>query len=455
MSLRPTQPLLGGLTHPRKHPKPDRIYVPRPRLRFAPLPKIEHNNRRRKPAKQKLIVEGFNKEKPGFFRSALIDIPARTKWFTQEDPGYRYPSNLNADYLEEYGEAIVPLEMTRSAGNNLQDDKPTKQTFERMEAPLHLLLQHMTTTDPQGTQLYLAQHSLADLAAPLQQDLPTPTEFFAALKAKGDIYGSSLWMGKPPTVTPLHRDPNPNFFVQLAGKKEVRLIEPEMGKRLYERVKRQLGKRGGSARMRGEEMMQGKEKQILEELVWSKDSQDPNMHGISGFEVSLRPGDALYIPLGWWHAVRGIGKGVNASVSFTHSFVVTMLILDARSIGGSAEEITGRKYTLKVFSHSTSTRTVATDPSTQVPIDLVPGAISTSLMTRSIPTSASLSSESQSSSMISVADLRTDIQSPVSQISLHFVGLMLKCLPTIPRTVYAVLLIGTSVSNTGDVEVAR
>jgi len=86
----------------------------------------------------------------------------------------------------------------------------------------------------------------------------------------------------------------------------------------------------------------------LEELVWSKDSEDPNMHGISGFEVSLRPGDALYIPLGWWHAVRGIGKGVNASVSFIYMFFITMLILDARSIGGFAEETTWRNSTFEI-----------------------------------------------------------------------------------------------------------
>ncbi|KAK1915782.1 hypothetical protein P3342_003595 [Pyrenophora teres f. teres] len=208
--------------------------------------------------------------------------------------------------------------MTRSVGNN-DDGKSAQNTFERMNAPLSLLLQHMTAAELQDTQLYLAQHSLSDLAAPLQEDVPTPTDFFAALHSKGDIYGSSLWMGRPPTVTPLHRDPNPNLFVQLAGKKEVRLIKPKVGQELYERVKAQIGETKGVASMRGEEMMQGKERELLEELVWSKDTDKMNdaiMHGVGGFEVNLRPGDALFIPLGWWHAVRGHGKGANASVNW-------------------------------------------------------------------------------------------------------------------------------------------
>ena len=115
-------------------------------------------------------------------------------------------------------------------------------------------------------------------------------------------------MGRPPTQTPLHRDPNPNIFVQLAGKKVVRLMSPERGAKLYHRVKGNAG----SATMRGEEMMIGEERSKLEEAVWGLGEGYDDARGV---EAQLENGDGLYIPLGWWHAVNGIGQGVNASVS--------------------------------------------------------------------------------------------------------------------------------------------
>jgi hypothetical protein len=257
--------------------------------------------------REKLSTVDFNAKEPAVFKGACNGIPALEKWFLKNGK-FRYPSELNAKYLEQYGDAIVPLEMTR-----VEAEDGKNKTFERFEAPLSLLLQHMSAEEIHDTRLYLAQHSLADLPAPLQEDLPTPSTFISHLKARGDIYASSLWMGRPPTRTPLHRDPNPNLFVQLAGKKIIRLMKPEVGGLVYARVRQQIHGAGGDAKMRGEEMMQGNEMEALETAVWGGD--ESGMKGAPGLEVTLRSGDALYIPLGWWHAVRGVGRGANASVS--------------------------------------------------------------------------------------------------------------------------------------------
>jgi hypothetical protein len=107
----------------------------------------------------------------------------------------------------------------------------------------------------------------------------------------------------------LHRDPNPNLFVQLAGRKVVRLLKPEHGRQLYER----LSAAAGRAHMRGEDMMSGLEMEKLEDAVWNNDQGNQD---VTGVEAVLESGDALVIPLGWWHAVRGVGKGANASVNW-------------------------------------------------------------------------------------------------------------------------------------------
>ncbi|CAI9633869.1 unnamed protein product [Alternaria burnsii] len=258
--------------------------------------------------KKQLSITNFKRDYPAVFKKAFLDIPAVGKWFQKLR---EYPQELNTAYLEQYGNAIVPLELTRvSTSGSTQN-----QTFERFEAPLSLLLQHMSAAETQDTNLYLAQHSLADLPAPLQEDLPTPSLFLSHLKARGDIYASSLWMGRPPTRTPLHRDPNPNIFVQLAGKKTIRLMKPEVGRGVYEIVRQKVHGAGGDANMRGEEMMQGRELEGLEDAVWN-DDPEVKMADATGVETTLRSGDALYIPHGWWHAVRGIGRGANASVNW-------------------------------------------------------------------------------------------------------------------------------------------
>ncbi|KAI5376239.1 Clavaminate synthase-like protein [Alternaria alternata] len=258
--------------------------------------------------KKQLSITNFKSDYPAVFKKAFLDIPAIEKWFQKLS---ERPEELNTAYLEQYGNAIVPLELTRVSTNG----SARNQTFERFEAPLSLLLQHMSAAETQDTSLYLAQHSLADLPAPLQEDLPTPSLFLPHLKARGDIYASSLWMGRPPTRTPLHRDPNPNIFVQLAGKKTIRLMKPEVGRGVYEIVRQKVHGAGGDANMRGEEMMQGGEMEGLEDAVWN-DDPEVKMADATGVETTLRSGDALYIPHGWWHAVRGIGRGANASVNW-------------------------------------------------------------------------------------------------------------------------------------------
>ncbi|KUJ20339.1 Clavaminate synthase-like protein, partial [Mollisia scopiformis] len=155
--------------------------------------------------------------------------------------------------------------------------------------------------------LYIAQAQLADLPLALQADLPTPRLVTEA--GKGDIYDANLWMGIPPTYTPLHKDPNPNLFVQLASRKRVRLFSPRIGMEIFRAVQMRIG-RSGEGSLRGDEMMEGPERGELERAVWGEGGGD------GGFEGLVEAGDALFIPRGWWHSVKSEAEGVNASVNW-------------------------------------------------------------------------------------------------------------------------------------------
>lgn len=271
----------------------------------------------------------FISERPALLpRQEFRDIPAVGRWFRH--------GGLATEYLETHGgEALVPLELTQGAAS--------ESTFQRLNAPLSLFLQWMQTGQGQGQgqSLYLAQCQLDDLPAVLRDDFPVPQ--LVAHAGRGDIYNTSVWIGLPPTYTPLHRDPNPNLFVQLVGEKVVRLVSPDDGLGLFGAVRRQLGKAGGhgSAVFRGDEMMQGEERGLLEEVVWGAGTTgttgaDAGAGAPEGYEARLGPGDGLFIPKGWWHSIKGVGEGVTASVCFLISLTrkYTGFQLICRSIGG-------------------------------------------------------------------------------------------------------------------------
>lgn len=297
------------------------------------------------------VLEGDNIDtfREGFFlpekpvilpRQSFRDIPAYERWF-HHSPTKPNTSQLNTEYLSAHGaDALVPLELTQAhlqtpQRNDLENN--SNLSFRKFHAPLSLFLQWIREAESQPespSRLYLAQCQLLDLPKVLRDDFPTPS--IVAKAGKGDLYDTNVWIGHPPTYTPLHRDPNPNLFVQLAGRKIVRLLAPRDGQVVFSHVQGQLGRSGSreAAAFRGEEMMQGRERALLEQAVWDDAESKKMERAYEGFEAELEAGDGLFIPKGWWHSIKGMGESVTASVStlmVPFDFVADII----RSIGGS------------------------------------------------------------------------------------------------------------------------
>jgi mannose-6-phosphate isomerase-like protein (cupin superfamily) len=56
-------------------------------------------------------------------------------------------------------------------------------------------------------------------------------------------------------------------------------------------------------------MMEGPERDALDEVVWGEGQRE-------GYEALVGPGDALFIPKGWWHSIKSVGSEVTASVNW-------------------------------------------------------------------------------------------------------------------------------------------
>ncbi|KAI9827506.1 MAG: hypothetical protein M1832_004856 [Thelocarpon impressellum] len=227
-----------------------------------------------------------------------------TRWFHLGLP------RINRSYLSGFEGTPVPLELTRTTRDPGADE--AHDVFHRFDGPLGQFLDWTERVRPGDVdRLYLAQARVADLPQPLQDDLPTPE--IAKRAGRGDIYGASIWVGVAPTYTPLHRDPNPNLLLQLAGAKAVRLFEPSRGADVFAKVQRRLG-RQDSAIFRGDEMMQGEQKRLLEEQVWKLDAAG-GPAALGCLEARLGRGEGLFIPKGWWHSVKGVDQGVDQGVT--------------------------------------------------------------------------------------------------------------------------------------------
>lgn len=291
-------------------------------------------------------ANAFKAGKPLIFRkdsgSPASVLPALDTWFSK-NPESEGNSHQLSPKLQEFMQWPFPYELVVGSDEALQalhafreslttsPDLTTQilagilqstlaeagaQRFFQLYAPLELLRKALEFNRNQQIngdpvlELYIAQSSLSDLPPELQPDLPVPE---LVLKVgKGDVYSSSIWMGTEPTYTPLHRDPNPNLFCQLCSQKSVRLLPPDLGQQMYFQVQVKIRQEGNS-RIRSTEMMEGEERKVLHDAVWQPEELPKEM-----CEADLRPGDALFVPEGWWHSVKSIHSSgaLNASVNW-------------------------------------------------------------------------------------------------------------------------------------------
>jgi hypothetical protein len=208
---------------------------------------------------------------PAIFTDLVPRWPAFTRW--------------TLDHLRDhYGDVEILAEFDRAADPDCDINHDDHRAATTMAAFLDRILAAGDTGD-----VYAIANN-RNLARPGLRPLLADTWFPPGLIDEPRLHlGSALWLGPAGTVTSLHHDTSNILFCQILGRKRVRLVAPDELAPLRHT-------RGVYSRLDPERP--GPE--------WA----DTKIH-----DLTLAPGDALFIPAGWWHHVRALDPSTASDTS--------------------------------------------------------------------------------------------------------------------------------------------
>jgi len=214
--------------------------------------------------------------RPVVLLDAMHDWPALDRW--------------SPDYLgARCGNPLVEVMTGRAADSQYELNSERHKT----KMPLDQFL-HWIRTAGETNDFYMVANNRSFDSGNLRLLLEDIRLFDGILDPSNVAARLFFWFGPAGTVTPLHHDVMNVLLAQVVGRKLVTLIPSFETHLVYNRVG------------------------VYSEVdVEAPDySRYPLFRDVSRHQVLLQPGEALFIPVGWWHHVRSLD--VSISVSFTN-----------------------------------------------------------------------------------------------------------------------------------------
>jgi hypothetical protein len=229
------------------------------------------------------IVQYFEKSKPVVLKNLVRGV-----WDAVPSPSS--PGWSSVDFwLRAVGHRYVPVEFGSYLSPGFDQILMSVEEY---------VLKYILTKQPRTP--YLAQYEIFEQVPELEAGvLPLPDVcFLDDNPTKFKPVQRFLFLGPGGTISPLHTDPRHNLNTQIFGKKYFKLYAPEQYENLYA---------VGSTSNRTS---------LPSNLDLVDFSKFPRFQQAECSECVLQGGDALFLPRGWWHYVKGLSTSASIANFF-------------------------------------------------------------------------------------------------------------------------------------------
>ncbi|WP_087087402.1 cupin-like domain-containing protein [Acinetobacter pittii] len=230
------------------------------------------------PSFSDFMKDYYSQHRPVILKNGIEHWPALRKW--------------SPEYLAlQFGQHLVEVQMNRNKDEHFERHSPSLKQKMKMSEFVSKVMSVDASND-----FYMTANNATNSHQMLQElflDIDDFAEGYCDLALKDGR--SFLWFGPKGTFTPLHHDLTNNMLVQIYGRKKVTLIPALQVPHLYN------------------------DHWVFSELSNANKidlEKYPLAKSITPVECILNAGDALFIPIGWWHSVESLD--VSISISFTH-----------------------------------------------------------------------------------------------------------------------------------------
>lgn len=227
---------------------------------------------------QEFLDQFYAPGRPVVLCGEFDDWPALSRW--------------TPDYLKSViGAAEIEFQGCRSRNPDFERAKESHRQSMPFDRFVDMISEKHAANDAYVT-AYNAANNRSALSS-LDDDLGSIDKI---LSPDGAYPQGMVWIGPKDTFTPLHHDLTNNLILQIVGRKRIILAAPGETPKLY-------NDHHVFSRIRD-----------LESPEFSLENF-PRSAGLATHTIELAPGEALFVPVGWWHQVRSL----DFSISITHT----------------------------------------------------------------------------------------------------------------------------------------